>query len=566
MHHLLTVLGTQPRRARYSLNGRQAEAALAPLALLELLSHHPERCPSHVLALCTPAAKEESWPLLVKGLGPRFEARAVELPGDPADVRGFLRAVAQAVEPQPGTALTVDATHGFRHHSFLTCLAALYLAELRGTEVRGAWYGLLQEAESRFLDLRPLLELPRWIHALRTFSETGSARPLAALLEGPSRPMARALRELSLAHGTGLPLELGRLSADFLRQHARALQKALAAEHALPLAEELTGLLTARLEDFRLPQAGSGEGWKRQVELSREELRRQARLVEDLLERGSLAAALGLMREWTVSWAVLSLGLQGDWLDHGRVRRRAESVLGALAALHREPVPGGMEEEQRGLARFWASLTELRNAFQHAGMRPRALAGPRAQLREKLEAVREYWDQTLRHCPALALQPAPALERPLLVSALGLRPGVLFSALRACAEREGPPGACLVICSRETEDSVARAVEQAGFQGPVERLVLEDPFGGRGEIQRLARAARAHLLQAEEVWVNLTGGTTLMGLVVEAVAEEAGRLARTVRRFGLVDRRPAAEQEAEPFRQGEALWFDAEGAAHGGAD
>jgi hypothetical protein len=520
-----------------------------------------------VLALCTSEAKEESWPLLREGLGQRIQARAVDLPADPSDLRAFLSTVAGAHELQSGAALTVDATHGWRHYAFLTYLAALYLSALRGNEVRGAYYGLLQEGESRLLDLRPLLELPRWIHALRVFADTGSARPLADLLGGvKTQRIARDLRELSLAHGTGLPLELGRLSSDFIDQHARTFQRLLSQEHALPLAEELTSLFKERLESFRLTDTVPGAGWKGKVSLSEEELKRQARLVDELLEGGSLATALGLMREWTVSWAILRLRLDGQWLDRDKVRRRAEGVLGALRALLEDSTLGGLTQEQKQIANFWKLLSDLRNAFLHSGMRRQVLAPPDSQLQKTIKEIQSYWSDVLRRCPAMELMPVPGTAQPLLISPIGLRPGVLSSALRACAEEEGPPGTCLVICSRETEGSIPRALEQAGYQGPVERLLLEDPFGGQGEIKRLVQASRSHLLQAERVCVNITGGTTLMGLVVEAIAGQAGQMARAVRRFGLIDRRPAAEQDAEPFQPGEAFWLDAEGGAHGGGD
>ena len=35
----------------------------------------------------------------------------------------------------------------------------------------------------------------------------------------------------------------------------------------------------------------------------------------------------------------------------------------------------------------------------------------------------------------------------------------------------------------------------------------------------------------------MTGGTTLMGLIVQRLVEEAQKLDRTVRRFALIDRR-----------------------------
>ena len=70
-HLLLTVLGTNPRTARYSLAGQEAEATLAPIALLDLL--RPTERPNRVMALCTSQAKKESWPILEEALRNRYQ-------------------------------------------------------------------------------------------------------------------------------------------------------------------------------------------------------------------------------------------------------------------------------------------------------------------------------------------------------------------------------------------------------------------------------------------------------------------------------------------------------------
>ena len=216
-HLLLTVLGTSPRVARYGLGEHAAEAQLAPAALFELLP--PTQRPDRLLALCTTRARKESWPLLERVLGDRCELEVVDVPDGEtqADVGEYLLRVANAVPNDVD--LTVDVTHGYRHFSFLTYVAVLYLSALRGVQVRGAYYGLLRFARplphrveqppaarhvapdtlSPFLDLRPLLELPRWLHALETLRETGSTIPLAdALRAGPeSQSTRRVSDELS---------------------------------------------------------------------------------------------------------------------------------------------------------------------------------------------------------------------------------------------------------------------------------------------------------------------------------------------------------------------------------
>ena len=208
------------------------------------------------------------------------------------------------------------------------------------------------------------------------------------------------------------------------------------------------------------------------------------------------------------------------------------------------------------MGKFWDQLTELRNGYAHHGMRPQALVGDK-KTDGTLRRVRRYWDETLKSLPGFSLSLGKSPGGRVLVSPVGLRPGVLFSALQACGAGEdgGEPTLCLVICSRRTEGMIAEALRRAEYIGEVETLLLEDAFGGSDEIQRMVKSARRHFIGASQVLVNVTGGTTLMGLAAEELAVAARSLACPVRRFGLIDRRPPRQQEIDPYRAGEPFWF-----------
>ena len=567
-HLLLTVLGTNPSPARYTLGGREVQAHLAPVALLDLLPEADR--PYRVLALCTPEAKQNLCPQLVEALSGRCKVECVEVPsGNEQDhVIEFLGAVTGAI---PENAyLTVDVTHGFRHFSFLMYTAVLYLAALRGVRVRGAYYGLLNQrpdGTSPFLDLKSLIELPRWVHAIETLSETGSALPMAKLLGtndrgGSVSNIARSLRRLSEAYLSGLPLEIGAQAQEILRQHRRPLKKLLRNEHKLPLADELA----ARFYDVLRPQSleaslkASGQGWKRRIELSKDELDRQASIIDNLLEHGHIATALGLMDEWTVSWVVWRQ--RGEsWLEYHTTRKSAASLLGAIREVGNDSELRGMlDDDQRELGKFWDRLFELRNGYAHHGMRRQPLVGD-GKTEANLSRVRDYWQGTLKRLPEVSLYFGESSVGRVLVSPIGNRPGVLFSAVEACRENgDGEETTlCIVICSRESEKHIPESLAQAGYEGDVKKLRVEDPFGGGNEeIERLVREARPYLPNADEVLVNVTGGTTLMGIIAEKVASEARCFARPVRRFGLVDRRPPTLQDADPYQAGEAFWLDGE--------
>ena len=584
-HLLLTVLGTNPREALYELNGSMCEARMAPLALLRLL---PVACrPNHVLALCTAQARESSWPILEENLPEGCTAEAVDVPdGDaPEDVNTYLARIAEAVRgrelsrPEQPIRLTMDVTHGFRHFSFLTYVGVLYLAALSGVSIAGSYYGLFRpdrpdREANPFLDLGPLLQLPRWVYALKVLEETGSTATMAAVIQtGADNEAARnislALSRFSEAYLSGLPLELGAEAALILGDHLKPLKKRLRRVHRLPLTDELVGDLARALRRYTLEEgtAPRGDGWKRRIDLNDDELKRQATVVDGLLGHNNVAVALGLMSEWTVSWVTLRLDRGDGWLEYSSARREAQTLLNAMAAAAQDgQLRRLLGEDQRLLGEFWSELRDLRNGYAHHGMRPMPLGSGFNEHQTGLTKVRSYWKDTLSSCPALPI-PASGPGSRLLVSPVGLRPGVLFSALQACRSPGGfgkQPTECLVICSHETRNLIDEALRMAEYQGDLQVLQLEDPFGGQAEIKRLVERGRESLFGAKEVLVNVTGGTTLMGLAAEALANEARKLASPVRRFGLIDRRPGERQKTDPYRMGEVFWVDGDEALAAG--
>ena len=558
------MLGTNSKIARYALGDRQTDADVAPIALFDLLpeSERPDR----VLALCTPEAKRDTWPRLEHDLGKRCRTDPVDIAGETQDdVNTFLQTVTGAI-PE-GVDLTVDMTHGFRHFSFLTYLAVLYLAALRRVKIRGAHYGMLNPhpTPSPFLDLRPLLDLPRWVHALEVLRETGSTLPIANLLsDGPDREPAsdnvRDLTALSKTYLSGLSLELGWQVRNFLECRRKPLRRLLRHSHRLPLTDDLVKVLSEIVEPFALADRPRGQGWKNQIRITKSELQRQVRIIDDLLDHGSFATAVGLMREWIVSWVIWRRGNEDDWLRRN-VRRDAETRLHAIRAVDGdEKLHSVLSDEQRSVGRIWRDLAEVRNAYAHHGMRGGDLVRDR-QIEAARNRVLDVWKETLHTCPNYDLSIGDSPGGRVLVTPIGMRPGVLFSAVQACRTHgdRTEPVRCLVICSPETERFIAQATQRANYRGAVERLRFEDAFGGGSDaIRGLTQAARSHFIGVTEVLVNVTGGTTLMGLAAEELATEARSLACAVSRFGLIDRRPPAHQDADPYQAGEPFWLNAE--------
>jgi CRISPR-associated DxTHG motif protein len=561
-HVLVTVLGKNARETTYLLNDRESTACLAPIALFDLLPDTDK--PDLVLALCTEEAKHHTFPILDAALRHRVAVSCVDVPSGVTqqDVDDFMSSASRAIIFSDCKVLSVDVTHGFRHLSFLTYLIVLYVSALKRLEVRGAYYGLQQDGiPSGFLDLRPLLELPDWIHGIRVLSETGSAAPIASVLSlrpdtSDSRSVAQDLERISAAHLSGLPLEVGFFIRQLLEKRIKCLRRSLRVEHHLPLADELVEELRLILDPLGLPDGYEPGGWKKGLRITKAELGRQALFINRLLEQRNTAAAVGMMREWIVSWVLWQQrGEDAMWLDRNVRRKEAEWTLNSLCALRgkRTKVKLSLDDSQERLAQLWGDLISVRNGFHHHGMRREQMVGEKST-DHRIHRIVESWEW-LSSCPRVSLDFSQG--KTLLVSPIGKLPGVLFSAVSNCyTARLRQPDCCMVICSSDTEGYIQEALDRADYSGLVVRVCMNDPYGGHQEMSGLISDSLEHLVAANEVFVNLTGGTTLMGLLAQRIGEEARRLGRSVRRFGLVDRRSPAEQDANPYVVAESFWLD----------
>ena len=90
----------------------------------------------------------------------------------------------------------------------------------------------------------------------------------------------------------------------------------------------------------------------------------------------------------------------------------------------------------------------------------------------------------------------------------------------------------------------------------IECIELADPLGGFKEIDEVIEHTQGYLSYANEVKANITGGSTLMGVIVQQLVEEAQKLDRPVNRFALIDRRPTEEQDTNLFVESDYHWLD----------
>jgi len=547
-HILLSSMGVHARATTYILDGQTQSSRFSALGLWALL---PEgRRPNEIWFLLTSQAHQACWAAIQEDatqLG--ISVTPVLITGDAADdTREFLEVTARRI-PR-GVSLTLDVTQGLRHHAFLFYALALYLSEFCETDIRGAWYCRVETARpddpKPVIDLKPVLDLARWFHALAVFRETGSLREVGKLLDSPET--RSLMNDLSFFFLNGMPLEAGNAATSLIQ----AAESSLLPDN-LPLAGELQEIILNEIRPLAGPTFAAnpkpGETAKKAVSLDDEELQRQAEFIERYFRTDQHNLGFGLLREWLVNWMVSQPTDLSGWLER-QTREQTERALGGLGIVFRnkrdhQPVRDLLTDEQRDWAKRWNSVCDIRNALQHHGMKSAVFEPHRSDL---AKAVKDFSSR--------AEWPDPTdfgggCGR-LLICPVGLTPGVLFSAMSHVQ-----PARVIVICSAASSAAIDDAVTQTGRPVEVMRLTMNDPYCGVDEFKSLVMQSVVWLFEADDVRANLTGGTTLMGVLAGELVKRASReYQRPLREFVLIDKRPPELQRTDPWQLGDIHYLD----------
>jgi len=562
LKHLVCSVGTgtyelTSYRLGTSPENRSEASRFAPVALARLLNLRGARAS----VLVTPKAKNKWYEQMAAELrdaGLEVQALDVAEVRSEEEVLGAFQRLVEAV--QPGETVILDVTFSLRHMPFVYLAVLTFLTALQGVRLGGIYYGAFdlrdQTGAAPILDLTPLFRLVQWYHAVQTARDSGDIRPVAKSLEEDVGKLFRRRAgdvELSRAKDSagrlaqdlaaGLPLETG-LRAAALQQ---ALERLAGAGSALSPSHLALGELQNLMMELAAP---SGVSRKDQITLDKAELERQLRMAAWCVRQRDIPGALLILREWMVN-LILWHWETGDaqWLERS-ARQKGERYFSALSYRARIKVATVAEKELAGL---WDRVADLRNAYAHAGMRPEEVGASLDALHALVQQCRMLLENPTN--PQLLSQQH---HGKLLVTPLGLTPGVVFTAILKVR-----PARVIVITSEEAGKALPTALEraQANAQSPpIPYLVrkVEEPFVGYKEAARVLNdEVRAWLVQAERVVVNLAGGTTVMQYIVEHLAKEAERLGIPVQRGATVDRRTPQEQRDEPYVLGE--WVELSG-------
>jgi hypothetical protein len=549
---LVATLGATPLRpARYFLHGAPATrfdteyAALATAVLVGGVSQ--------AFVLLTHMAREAHWDSFQRQCEANgVVAAAVDIPdgANPAEIWRIFDCLNRTVPED--SELVIDITNALRHLPVVLLASLAYLTAERRVRVAGVFYGAYQTVPLGdpvpILDLSAYMTLADSFHALRQFRETGDARALAAYLNDLAAGLwrrdagvsslwafARSVERVGWSLVTPLPIEAGlaaRAGVETLQQSRALLDD--------PLASSVIGAVEPLLAGIAVAGHARGKAFA----LTPDELRRQLALVRFYVDMRAYDRALLLLREWIVNCCLLAGHVEDQWLVHAE-RSRIERRLYALhARAQTDAGRASLPAPAHQLAALWDGVADQRNRFAHAGMRPEPV---RADLTGT--SLQHLLDQTDAVSDTAWCLPSIKTGRTTLISALGLSPGLLFSAL----VRERPDGVAIVT-STAAEPLIDEICTQAKF--PREALdvaLVDDPHRCFTEAPRVVDRLRETLLSSDALAVNLTGGTTALQYVVERVAREASRLGVPLRRIALVDARPSEEQRREPYVVGDVV-------------
>ncbi|RLI48497.1 MAG: TIGR02221 family CRISPR-associated protein, partial [Candidatus Thorarchaeota archaeon] len=323
------------RECRTNLFPEAVARIFEPEALLVLVTptarnYKPskgERCPTCHRVLPEPRRERSHLDTLVERLGDLVEPVDIPEGKSEAELWEIFDRVASSVEE--GETVLLDITHAFRSIPMIVFAVAAYLRRTKRVTIERIIYGAYEAREpyreppkptdrAPIFDLTPLLDLLDWLGGAEFLLRRSDAILLAERLQSVHRQAWRSRKD------DDLPRRLQTVATK-LRAFSQALHLARPrdvmrhARELLPLLEKTaseagrwTKPFAIILEQVRSETAKLA--YNAPDRLDRENLRKQLALIEHFLDKGLLAQAILLAREWIVSWVALQRG-DGDWLD-----------------------------------------------------------------------------------------------------------------------------------------------------------------------------------------------------------------------------------------------------------
>jgi hypothetical protein len=260
-----------------------------------------------------------------------------------------------------------------------------------------------------------------------------------------------------------------------------------------------------------------------------------------MIRHNHVTNALTMAKELIIN-AILGSKFPTNWIKTN-IRDEVEWALSSLKVLNIEPeLREYLSQEQRELASLYDSVLQSRNHLAHCGF-SNDLVKPNTAL----ENARETLEYLRTHGFSLP-DPNISGKGTILVSPLGELPGALYSAITLSS-----PDFLVILASKKTEQQIGTILEKARIdKNVVTLLTMENPYSGLDEFKQIVGKALKRIVCGSIILVNITGGTTIMGEAVRAIAMKARSLSIPGLIFGVADSRPFDVQKSNPYVVGKA--------------
>jgi len=557
-YFLLTSIGVRPQEGKYKLGDDISTGRFSSTALVKLLPVKPDR----VFVLLTNEASEKSYEAFEEEMN--LEIEKIYIPDGINDIE-INKIIQQILNTIPENSnLILDISQGYRHFPFLFFTSVLYLQSFKNVRIKAIYYGMYeknkQQGFSPFIELGSILEMIEWYHSVKEFSEMKVSSNLAKMINNilNDSSMERStkdhiekivaqIKRFNDFYGTGLPLGVGDASKSLVNQYKKRIKKEnYDIKDIIPLIDELLEYATRSLENFKLGDLVNTKGnWKEKLELDIEELKRQSIIIDSYLNTGHYVNAIRLIREWIISRCTLSSGIRTGWLKKNN-RAPIERMLGSIRWQLQK---GILIEEKKELATIWDSISKYRNEIAHNGMSEETI-----DISKSLDRVEEIWERIKEKMYDDTFWDLyiGGGKGKLLITPLGFSKGLLYSALRLIN-----PDNCMIITSKEAAGSIPEILKKADYHGKFEVIELVDPHSGFDEIRKVIDSLipdNAMLfLEADEIFVNLTGGTTTIQVLVEEISRKTVEMGKNPNKVVIIDRRDTKKQREDPYMTGEII-------------
>ena len=562
-HYVITSIGTNPRETTYTLNGKSARGKFSTTALIKLLPEIPDK----IIVLATEGAKEKSLEEFKKEVNIDLDVVSIPDGKNKEEVEELLKIMLENIPEN--SKITLDITGSFRHFSFLFFVAALYLTSLKKVEIENAWYGMFEGKDENgntpFVNMRIMLDMVEWFYAVKSFVKNPGNTDLSKMFKLTKKRIFKEtnntdvsnyigkfyklFQNYNMSYEAGLPLELGK-SAKNLEGLIKEWDKSNNYDiPIIPLQEELFDNISKSFENFLIGDENSEDNWKENFILDMDEVKRESKIIDTYMNNEHYSNAIRLMREFLITVCILKnrKNESEPWLEYIH-RKPYEDKLNGISFMNQE-TDLDLPENVKELGKIWDKIAKLRNNIAHNGM-----SNDYIKIEKNAKKIRTLWEsikEKLDDDYFWKLDADIESEKEgLLITPLGLSPGLLYTALELIR-----PEKSIIITSEEGKKDIPKIRDFSAYMGDLEIVTISDPHKGFEEIKTRVNNKNIDnwILKADDIIVNLTGGTTVLQYAVELLSRKAERFGKRVTRVAMIDKRSIDEQKRNPFVKGDMV-------------